>query len=167
MLSCLLVILAASCASAPLVKNAEVPPGSEIVIIPFRDCLITGQDEDCNGSGLKAAEAFRDAFSEGDKFTSRLATRPVDAKTALSDEAAAEFARRNNYAYVINGEVDDFYSVAAMTFRSDRAAISSRLIRASDGLVVTTFNKQGTAASNFDTPKGMIKDLAVELRNGL
>lgn len=166
-LCCALIALVSGCASTPITKTAEVPAGSEIVIIPFRDCLISGQDEDCNGSGVTAGEAFREAFAEGGKFTSRLAERPVGPKESLSDQAAAEFARRNNYAYVINGEVDDFYSVAAMTFRSDRAAVTTRLIRASDGQVITTFSKRGSAGSNFATPKGMIKDIATELRNGL
>ncbi len=166
-LCCALFVLVTGCASTQIVKTAEVPAGSEIVIIPFRDCLINGQEEDCNGSGLTAAEAFREAFSEGGKFTSRVSARPVGPKETLSDQAAAEFARKNKYAYVINGEVDDFYSVAAMTFRADRAAVTTRLIRASDGLVITTFSKRGSAGSNFATPKGMIKDLAAELRNGL
>jgi hypothetical protein len=165
-LCCVLIAVASACASTPIVRTADVPPGSEIVVIPFRDCLITGQDEDCNGSGLKAGEAFQEVFSTG-KFRSTLATRPVSAKESLTDQAAVDFARRNGHAYIINGEVDDFYSVAAMTFRSDRAAISMRLLRASDGQAIITFSKPGTAESNFATPKGMIKDLAVQVRNAL
>ena len=96
------------------------------------------------------------------------AGRPsVGAKEALSDQAAAEFARKNKYNYVLNGEVDDFYSVAAMTFRPDRAAVSIRIIRASDGQVITSYSKQGKAASNFATPKGMVKGIAAFVRDGL
>ena len=164
---CCAVVLLAACASAPITKNAEVPHGSEIVVIPLRDCLITGQDEDCNGSGKQAGEAFQEVFSQGGKFKSRLAERPVGAKETLTDQAAAEFARKMGYQYVINGEVDDFYSVAAMTFRPDRAATSVRLIRASDGQVVASYSRQGKAGSNFATPKGMIKGIAADFRNGL
>lgn len=161
-LCCVLITVVGACASTPIQRTADIPPGSEIVVIPFRDCLITGQDEDCNGSGMKAGEAFHEVFSTG-KFTSRLATRPISPKEVLTDQAAVEFARANGYDYVINGEVDDFYSVAAMTFRSDRAAISTRLIRVSDGQVIVTYSKPGSASSNFATPQGMIKGLAEEV----
>lgn len=164
----LCVILVAACATtAPVTKTADIPRGSEIVIIPFRDCQITGQEEDCTGSGAKAAEAFREAFSEGDKFRSRVSTRPVAANALLSDQAAAEFARKNNYAYVINGEVDDWYSVAPMTFRADRAAVSIRVIRASDGQVITTYSRRAEGSSNFETPQGIVKGIAAFIRNGL
>ncbi len=168
LLLCGVVALMSACASsAPLTKTGEIPKGSEIVVISFRDCLISGQEEDCNGSGRKAGEAFQEVFSQGGKFTSKLVDRPVGAKEALSDQAAAEFARTNRYNYALSGEVDDFYSVAAMTFRPDRAAVSIRIIRASDGQVMTSYSKRGVAGSNFATPKGMVKDIATFVRNGL
>ncbi|MBW3564176.1 MAG: hypothetical protein KY459_05585 [Acidobacteria bacterium] len=160
------LFLVASCASVPITTAVEVPPGSEIGIISLRDCVITGQEEDCTGSGEQAAEAFAEAFNEG-TFEARVLDRPVADNMVLSDEEAAEYGRAQGVEYVINGEVDDFYSVAAMTFRSDRAAVSVRLIRTSDGLVVTSYSRPGVASSNFVTPKGMIKDLAIELRNAL
>lgn len=160
------LFLVASCASVPITTAAEVPPGSEIGIISLRDCVITGQEEDCTGSGEQAAEAFAEAFNEG-TFEARVLDRPVADNMILSDEQAAEYGRAQGVEYVINGEVDDFYSVASMTFRTDRAAVSVRLIRTSDGLVVTSYSRPGTASSNFATPKGMIKDLAIELRNAL
>jgi hypothetical protein len=168
LLFCGVVALVSACASsAPVKKNAEIPKGSEIVVISLRDCVISGQDEDCNGSGRKGGEAFQEVFSQGGKFTSKLVDRPVGAKEAFSDQAAAEFARAKGYNYVLSGEVDDFYSVAAMTFRPDRAAVSIRIIRASDGLVITSYSQPGRAASNFSTPKGMIKGLAKIVRDGL
>lgn len=54
-----------------------------------------------------------------------------------------------------------------MTFRSDRAATTIRVIRTSDGEVMARDSRQGTAGSNFATPRGMIKDLAVYVRNSL
>lgn len=167
LLCCVVFAFVSACASTPITKTGEVPRGSEIVVISLRDCTITGQEEDCSGSGKKAGEAFQEAFSEGGKFTSKLVDRPVGPKENLSDQAATEFARKNGYAYVINGEVDDFYSVAAMTFRPDRAAVNVRVIRASDGQVMASYSKQGKAGSNFATPKGMIKDIAIYVRNGL
>jgi hypothetical protein len=164
---CIGLALISGCASAPLVKTGDVPSGSEIGVISFRDCLINGQEEDCNGSGKQAGEAFQEVFAEGGKFTSKLVDRPISAKDSLSDPDAAELARKSNLPYVINGEVDDFYSVAAMTFRSDRAAVSIRVIRASDGQVIARYSQQGKARSNFATPKGMIKGIATFVRNGL
>lgn len=162
LLCCVMMTVAAGCASTPITRTADIPAGSEIVVIPFRDCLITGQDEDCNGSGLKAGEAFHETFSDS-RFSSRLGTRPIGPKETLTDQAAVEWARQQGHDYIINGEVDDFYSVAAMTFRSDRAAISMRLLRVSDGQAIVTFSKPGTASSNFATPKGMIADLAAQV----
>lgn len=167
LLLCGVVALMSACASAPLTKTGEIPKGSEIVVISFRDCLVSGQEDDCDGSGRKAGEAFQEVFSEGGKFTSKLVDRPVGAKEALSDQAAAEFARTNGHNYVLIGEVDDFYSVAAMTFRPDRAAVSIRIIRASDGQVMSSYSKHGEAGSNFATPKGMVKGIATFVRNGL
>ena len=160
------VVLVSGCASTPVTKNAEIPAGTEIVVVPFRDCLISGQDEDCNGSGVKTGEAFQEAFSTG-KFKARLVDRPVGPKETWSDKDVAQWARTNGYEYVLTGEVDDFYSVAAMTFRPDRAAASARIIRASDGMVVAAYSKPGSAGSNFATPKGMMKGIATEMRNGL
>ena len=56
---CIFVVLLTACASAPITKTADVPAGSEIVVISLRDCTITGQ-EDCNGSGRQAGEAFQE-----------------------------------------------------------------------------------------------------------
>ncbi len=167
LLSLAVLVFFAACASVPITKTGEIPRGSEIVVVGFRDCLISGQDEDCNGSGVKAGEAFQEAFNEGGKFTSRLVDRPVGPKDALSNEAAAELGRKNGYNYVLHGEVDDFYSVAAMTFRTDRAAVTMRIVRASDGQVMASYSKVGKASSNFATPQGMIKDIAIFVRDGL
>ena len=166
---CLFVVaLVTGCAtSTPVTKNAEIPAGTEIVVVPFRDCLISGQDEDCNGSGMKTSQAFKEAFSEGGKFKARLVDRPVSARENWSDKDAAAWARSQGYEYILTGEVDDFYSVAAMTFRTDRAAASARIIRASDGLVVASSSNPGTASSNLATPQGMMKGIATEMRNGL
>jgi hypothetical protein len=167
LLCCAVFALVSACAtSAPVAKTGEIPHGSEIVVLTLRDCTITGQ-EDCVGSGKQAGEAFQEVFNQGGKFTSRLVDRPVGATENFSDQVAADFARKNRYAYVINGEVDDFYSVAAMTFRPDRAAVNVRIIRASDGQVMASYSAPGKAASNFATPKGMIKGIATYVRNSL
>lgn len=167
LLLCSIVVLMSACASVPLTKTGEIPKGSEIVVISLRDCQISGQEEDCTGSGRKGGEAFYEVFSEEGKFKSKLVDRPVDAKEALSDEAAAEFARENGYDYVLNGEVLDFYAVAPMTFRVDRASVSIRIIRASDGQVMASHSQVGAAGSNFDSPKGMIKEIAEFVNRGL
>lgn len=166
-LCCAAVALLSACASAPITKSGDIPRGSEIVVISFRDCTITGQEEDCTGSGKQAAEAFQEAFSEGDKFRSKLVDRPVGASESLSDQAAAELGRRSGHSYVINGEVDDFYSVAAMTFRADRAAVNVRILRVSDGQIMASYSKRAEGSSNFATPKGIIKGIAAFVRNGL
>ncbi|MGA7298056.1 MAG: hypothetical protein WBW92_11185 [Rhodanobacteraceae bacterium] len=162
-----IALLLSACSADPqIVKQANVPRDTEIGVIPFRDCMIPGQDEDCNGSGNVAGTVFARAFSE-DGFRSELLSRPIGAKEALSDEAALALAKEKNLAFVINGEVTQFYSVAAGTFRPDRAGISVRILRVADGEVAVSYSVTRASKTNFATPEGMIEDMAEEVRDEL
>ncbi len=161
-----IVLITASCASSPtVVKRLDVPHGSEIAVISFRDCVIEDQ-EDCDGSGNVAGSVFARVFSETPRFRAVPLSRPVGAKETLSDDQAAQFAADRGYEYVINGEVDEYYSVAPMTFRSDRAGVSIRILRTSDSAVVAFYSdrKEG---SNITTPDRLIEKMARRIRDGL
>src|SRR5512141_1855294 len=57
-----LALVVVSCASTPpVVRRGQVPIGSELAVIPFRDCLIAKQ-EDCDGSGNTAGNIFAQVF---------------------------------------------------------------------------------------------------------
>jgi len=144
------------CISAPAVRE-KTPPGADVGVIAFRDCTIQDQ-EDCNGSGVAAGSVMARTLAESRKFKGVPLSRPVGPKEQLDDTKAAEYGKAKGFAYVVNGEVQDYYRVAPMTFRSERAAISLRVLRTSDGAVVTFFQDHGTA-NNFRTPDGIIEDM--------
>jgi hypothetical protein len=163
----ILPLLLVSCASTPpVVKRGQVPIGAELAVIPFRDCLISGQ-EDCDGSGNTAGNIFAQVFSASVKFRAVPLSRPVGPKETLTDDAAVALAKARGYKYVINGEVDDYYDVAPMTFRADRAGISVRILRVEDGSVMAFFSQRKTASSNLGTPGGVIKTMAEHVRDSL
>lgn len=158
--------LVTGCAPDPqFVRQANVPKGEVIGVFPFRDCLIEDQ-EDCLGSGVVAGQAFAQAFSE-DGFRSVLLSRPVGAREVLSDEAALKLAKAEGLVYVMNGEVTEFYSVAPMTFRADRAGVSLRILRVSDGMVAIAWSYKDLSTTNFDTPAGMLQEMAEDVRDEL
>ena len=166
-ISLLAFLIFTGCASTPpVVKRLDVPQGTEIAIIPFRDCTIAGQ-EDCHGSGNIAGSIFARVFSTSNKFRAVPLSRPVGPNEGLTDDAAVDFARKKGFQFVLNGEVDEYYSVAPMTFRVDRAGISLRILRVSDGSVAAFFSQRKEAGSNFATPDGLIEDMAVHVRDSL
>jgi len=166
-ISLLSLLIFTGCASTPpVVKRLDVPKGTEIAIIPFRDCTIVGQ-EDCYGSGNIAGSIFARVFSTSNKFRAVPLSRPVGPHDVLTDDAAVDFARNRGFQFVMNGEVDEYYSVAPMTFRVDRAGVSLRILRVSDGSVAAFFSQRKEAASNFATPDGLIEDMAVHVRDSL
>ena len=162
-----LLLLLVSCASTPpVVKRGQVPIGSELAVIPFRDCLISGQ-EDCDGSGNTAGNIFAQVFSASTKFQAVPLSRPVAPKETLTDDAAVALAKIKGFKYVINGEVDDYYDVAPMTFRVDRAGISVRILRVEDGHITAFFSQRKDGITNFDNPNNIIKKMAEHVRDSL
>lgn len=156
----MMALAISSCASTPPVTVRErVPSGSDVAVIMFRDCTIAGQ-EDCDGSGLTAGSIFARVLSQQPGLRATPLNRPIDPKTELSDDQAVTYAKAKGYAYVLNGEVVDHYRVAPMTFRTERAGVSVRVLRVSDGQVVAFFSDRTHSASNFTTPDALIEDMA-------
>lgn len=159
--------LFSGCASTPpVVVRGDVPYGSEIAVVALRDCVIAGQ-EDCGGSGNVAGSIFARVFSSTPAFKAVPLSRPVGPAESLSDESAAELARSKGFKFVLNGEVDEYYSVAPMTFRVDRAGVSIRLLRADDAAVVAFFSQRKEAGSNLSTPDAIIQGMAERVRDGI
>lgn len=166
-LAAALLLLDVGCASTPaVVKRGEVPLGSELAVISFRDCLTAGQ-EDCAGSGNVAGSIFARVFSSTARFKAVPLSRPVGPTETLTDDAAVSLAKSRGFKFVINGEVDEFYAVAPMTFRVDRAGISVRVLRVEDGDVVAFFSQRKEAGSNLSTPDGLIEGMAIHVRDSL
>lgn len=163
----ILPLLLVSCALTPhVVKRNQIPVGSDLAVIPFRDCLITGQ-EDCDGAGNRAGNIFAQVFSGSSKFSAVPLSRPVGPQETFTDDAAVALAKSKGFKYVINGEVDDYYDVAPFTFRVDRVGISIRILRVEDGTVSAFFSQRKEAGRNFSTPNGMITKMAEHVRNSL
>jgi len=71
----------------------------------------------------------------------------------LSDDQAADFAAEKGFEYVINGEVDEYYAVAPMTFRADRAGIPMRILRTSVAAVVAFYSERQEGAIKLYGPR--------------
>lgn len=147
----------------PRPRQPILPSGSQVAVVTFRDCIIVGQ-EDCGGSGESASGVFATELNDPPQMTAVPLSRPVGATDSLSDDAAITFAKSKNYAYVLNGEVLDYYRVSPMFFREERAAVSVRLLRVSDGKIMSFYSKRGSANS-FSSPEKVLKDLADEFRD--
>jgi len=153
----ILLFLLGGCATSNITVRERIPAGSPIAVVTLRDCVIADQD-DCSGSGLTATSIFASALSE-DGFLANPVSRPAGAKDQLTDGAAVLYARSKGVPYVLNGEVEDFYRVAPMTFRPERAAASVRLLRSSDGSVVAS-SQYRDRVNNLSSPDAIIEAMA-------
>jgi hypothetical protein len=149
-----------------VVVNERLATPATIGIISFRDCVIPTQQDDCPGSGNVAGPEYARVLSTKPGVKVVPLSRPVGGADALSDDAAVTLGREKGVDYVLNGEVNDYYSVAPMTFRSDRASVSVRLIRVSDGSVVA-FQTETVQGANFKTPADLIRAVATRFRNAI
>jgi hypothetical protein len=158
-----------SCASGtrPTVQVFQPIARQEtIAIVPLQDCTIPNND-DCHGAGNIAASVITAVLSEGGQFKVMPLSRPVAADAPLLDDAAVALAKDKGVAFVITGEVNDFYRVAPMTFRVDRASLAFRVLAVADGKVVATAISSVESGSNLGTPEGLIRKLAEKLREQL
>ena len=160
-------LLISACASAPqVVVNSKVPAGSTVGVISFRDCLMPEQQDDCPGSGNVAGPIYARVLASKGTLKITPLSRPVPATEELSDDAAVQLGRERKLDFVVNGEVNDYYSVAAMSFREDRASVSVRLLRVSDGSVVA-FQAETVKGANYKTPADLIQRVAERLRDAI
>jgi len=149
-----------------VVVNEKITTPASIGIISFRDCVIPTQEDDCPGSGNVAGPEYARVLATKPGVTVVPLSRPVAGSESLDDDAAVSLGRTKNVDYVLNGEVNDYYSVAPMTYRSDRASVSVRLIRISDGKVVA-FQTETVQGANFKTPADLIRAVATRFRDAI
>ena len=149
-----------------VVVNEKITTPASIGIISFRDCVIPTQLDDCPGSGNVAGPEYARVLATKPGVKVVPLSRPVAGNEPLSDEAAVTLGRDKNVDYVLNGEVNDYYSVAPMTYRSDRASVSVRLIRVSDGTIVA-FKTETVQGANYKTPADLIRAVATRFRDAI
>jgi hypothetical protein len=168
-LSLIGIAVLAGCASGStpkVVVNEKIGSNATIGIISFRDCMIPTQQDDCPGSGNVAGPEYARVLATKPGVKVVPISRPVAGNEALSDEAAVSLGREKHVDYVLNGEVNDYYSVAPMTYRSDRASVTVRLIRVSDGSIVA-FQTETVQGANFKTPADLIRAVATRFRDAI
>jgi len=136
-----------------------------MAVIPFRDCTIPGQD-DCAGSGNIAGGIYARVLASHVGIQVEPVSRPGGPAMSLTDDAAVAFASSKGFGYVVNGEMNDFYRVAPMTFRSERVGLSIRVLRVPDGKVIA-FQNEAAQAGNLTTPERMLERLAAKLSEKL
>jgi hypothetical protein len=167
LLACLSAVFTAACGSDPSKPeehHPKLPPGSRVGVIAFQDCIITGQ-EDCEGSGLLAGSVFAVEMNDQQLITVPL-SRPVGPKEQLSDEAAVAYGKSKGLDYILNGEVTDFYRVAPMTFRDERAGVAVRLLRVSDGKELY-FHAERDSKNNFSSPEKILRNIASDVKDDI
>jgi hypothetical protein len=160
-----LAVLLMGCAGAPVTVRDKLPSASDVAVVMFRDCTIQGQ-EDCDGSGLTAGSIFARVIATTPGRKAVPLDRPVGPKAPLSDAEAVTYAKEKGYAYVVNGEVQDYYRVAPFTFRSERAGVSVRVLRVSDAAVASFFSDRDIA-NNLSTPDAIIEDMAKKVAKAM
>jgi len=164
---CNSVLAIAGCVSTPpVIVRSQVPRESEIGVVMFRDCTIPGQ-EDCGGSGLTAGSIFARVLSEKPGLHAVPLSRPAAASAPLDDSTAVTFAKEKGYKYVLNGEVEDYYRVAPMTFRTERAGVSVRLLNTTNGDVVAFFSQRTHSQTNLTTPDALLERMAAHVRDSI
>lgn len=174
LLACLSALMGVGCGSDPSkpdqpeVHNPKVPAGSTIAVVMFRDCTIPDQ-EDCDASGYKTTGIFVSQLSNAKVFRVETLSRPVAAKAELSDDAAVAYAKQKGYAYVMNGEVTDYYKAAPFTgaWHKERAAIAVRVLSTADGKIIYVHSDSDTGANIKGSPDGLFKDMAEDVQNDL
>ncbi len=163
----LLALFSCATGTRPTVQVFQAIPRQEsIAVVQLQDCTIPNND-DCHGSGNIASSVITAVLSEGGQFKVIPLSRPVPPDAPLTDDIAVELARGKGVGYVINGEVSDFYRVAPMTFRVDRASLAFRVLDTETGAVVATAISSVEAGSNLSTPESLIEKLSERLRDQL
>ncbi|HEY3645173.1 MAG TPA: hypothetical protein VGM16_07520 [Gammaproteobacteria bacterium] len=171
LLACLSALLAVGCGSDPSkpeVHNPKLPAGSTLAVIDFRDCTIPDQ-EDCVGSGKAGTAVFLNQLSSSTVFHVQPLDRPVDAKADLSDDAAVAYAKAKGYAYVMNGEITDYYKVSFIPgtwWRKERAAVTVRVFNVADGKMLYVHTDSDTAHQG-SSPEEMLKSMASDVQDAL
>jgi len=170
-LACLSALVAVGCGSDPSkpeVHNPKVPMGSTVAVISFRDCTIVDQD-DCKGSGETTAAIFMAQLGTSQIFHVVTLPRPVDAAAELTDQAAADYAKSKGYAFVLNGEVTDYFKAAAFSgwWRKERGALSVHLLSTTDAKILYLHSDQDTANNGTGSPQGIMKSMADDVRDGI
>ncbi|MDR6935472.1 hypothetical protein [Luteibacter sp. 3190] len=158
-------VILSGCAGVPVTVRDKVPQSSDVAVVMFKDCVIQGQ-EDCDGSGLAAGSIFARVIAGTPGRKAVPLDRPVPPKAPFTDAEAASYAKEKGYAYVVNGEVQDYYRVAPFTFRSERAGVSIRVLRASDASVVAFFSDRGEA-NNLSTPDAILEGMAKKVAKAM
>jgi hypothetical protein len=163
--------LAVGCGSDPTKpeapKQPKLPEGAQIAVIAFRDCVIAGQEEDCANSGQTTTSIFATTLNDPPHVTAISVTRPVGPKETLDDASAVAYGKSKGYQYVLNGEVTNFYRVAAMTFRREQASVTVRVLRVSDGQVVYAHSDDSTGNNLFGSPEKLMQDMAKDVLDDL
>jgi TolB-like protein len=161
------LMLLAGCASDPDISvKHRVPHGSAVAIVMFKDCDVANQP-DCDGSGLNAGTIFARVLTQRTGLHIISLPRPVGPKVALSDAAAITYAQSKKYKYVINGEVVDYLRTSHVALHSDRAGISVRVLRTSDGQALTSYTYSEDSKTHFNSPDDMLEDMAKQLATSM
>jgi hypothetical protein len=75
--------------------------------------------------------------------------------------------KRRGFKYVLNGDVEDYCRAAPMTFRTERAGVSVRLLNTDNGDLLAFFSHRTHSQTNLTTPDDIIERLASHVREAV
>lgn len=135
------------------------PKEAAVLVLPFKD-NVSDDDRDSKETGRAAQRAFLEALQA--KGTISALGTETDGNAALRGLSRSEALERLQEAdadYAVYGDCFEFYRVAPMTYRSDRAGVTVEII-AADGAVVFRRSVQAIANSNFEEPEVVLGRIA-------
>ena len=138
-----------------------------LVVLPFRD-NVSEDSNDSDGTGKKCQTIMVEALSDrrDDTVKSHVPANH-DFKTVLSQMQANTLGKTLKVDYVVYGDCIEFYDVAPMTFRADRAGMQVFVLRVVDGVIVYTARYNEKSDSNFDSPEDVIQELSEGMAKGI
>lgn len=144
---------------AELPRRFHFPHGAKVLVLPFRDHR-SEDPRDRDGTGRATQVAVEQALGEvvGLEVSERPGL-PGDYALGLSRAQAAALAREAGADFAVYGDCVEFYRVAPMTFRTDRAGMDLEIVRA-DGTPVYRFTRSRDAGTNLNEPEDGLLRLA-------
>jgi hypothetical protein len=161
-------VMNTGCALGTRIKGWEGVMASEsVTVLPFKD-HVSEDARDSDGTGKKCQDILAEKLSDDHSDVVK-AHVPAghDSKTVLSDADAQALGKSLKVDYVVYGDCIEYYDVAPFTFRADRAGMQVWVLRVADGVVVYTVKHAQNSDSNYDSPEGLLEEMAEGIAKGI
>ena len=154
----------ADTSSTDIISGFRFPRSARVLVAPFRDNE-SDDPRDSVDTGIIAQQRLLEGLEELDSIRVKKATpQRYDPSKGLSLDEAVALAHQYEADFVVFGDVIEFYRVAPLTFRADRAGVTIRVASVSGQLVFQrSWNKH--SGTNFSTPDAVIENIGERFRD--